>query len=225
MNKLIPIVFIVIILTLGVTWGVYQAYEEISMKYTTFTTTAITWYPLSKAYDTGHLLIGIQPVNIQFNTSATEKKFVIEIAGPDTSTHLDLAFYDTGVIDIVGTTSSGATKLADTSSSNIKWQDISYIIVEITNTNIKVETSNGTVLASVTWDNMPSTVEQIGGSGVQNVLTNGTVYVAVLFDPYAEMSNVFNSIIPVIISIVFIAIPLVFLKYIIRFLNNILKGF
>ncbi|MCD6196612.1 MAG: hypothetical protein J7J82_07505, partial [Staphylothermus sp.] len=59
-NKIIPIVFI-IILTLGVTWGVFQAYEEISMKYTTFITTAITWYPLSKAYDTDHLLIGIQP--------------------------------------------------------------------------------------------------------------------------------------------------------------------
>ncbi len=219
-SKLIPFVFI-IVLTLGITWGAYQTLEQISIPYTTFRSTGITWYPLSKAYDTNHLLIGIQPVNIQFNSTATQKKIVIEIAGSDASNHLDLAFYDNGIIDIVGTTSSGATKLADTSSSGVKWQDTNFIIVEITGTTVKVETDNGTVLASVTWDNMPSTIEQIGGSAGVDSLTGGTVYVAILYDPYQSITSSMTSMFPLVAVMIGIAIPLLFLKMIMRFLNKI----
>lgn len=58
-------------------------------------------------------------VNIIFNESATEKKFVIAIAGSDITTHFDLAFFDTGIIDIVEVTAIGTVKLADTLTSGI----------------------------------------------------------------------------------------------------------
>ncbi len=222
-KKLIPVVFLVV-LVLGVTWGVFQTYEQVSFDYTVFQTTGITWKPLSEAYTTP-VKIGIQPVNIVFNSTATEKKFVIEIAGADTSHHLDLAFYDTGVIDVVETTSSGATKLTDTSSSGIKWQNIQFIIVEINGTGVRVEADNGTVLASATLSTSIDTIEQIGGSGATNAVTSGTVYVAILYSPYEAVTGSFNAIIPLMISIIAIAIPLIFIKYIMRFLEKIMSGF
>lgn len=224
-TKIIPIVFI-IVLALGVTWGSFQALEQVSFDYTVLRSTGITWHPLSNAYSTGKLLIGIQPVNIQFNTSATEKKFVIEIAGSDTSYHLDLAFYDTGIIDVVETSGTTATKLTDTSSSGINWQNVEFIVVEINGTSVKVETDNGTVLASATLSTSLDTVEQIGGSGGLNALTGGTVYVAILYDPYSEMSetiiNTMSSMFPLIIALIGIAIPLIFIKYIMKFLEKIM---
>ena len=229
MNRFLVVTFVIVLIFSGVvlaaSCGKYQVYEEVSIPYTTFRSTAITWYPLSKAYSTSGLLIGIQPVNIVFNSTATEKKFVIEIAGGDTSAHLDLAFYDTGIIDIVETTSTGATKLADTSASGIKWQDIQFVIVEIESQNVTLRTDNGTVLVSVTWSSVPSTIEQVGGSAGVNSLTNGTVYVAILYDPYSGIiestSDLMYSFIPLIFTIVAIAIPLMFMKIIIKWLNKI----
>ena len=223
-QKLIPIVFVVL-LTIGVTWGTFQVLEEIRIDYTKLSTTAKTWYPLSKAYSTNDLLVGIQPVNITWNSTVAEKKFIISLAGADTSTFRDIVFFDTGIIDVVETTSTGATKLGDTASSGVKWQVIDYILVEIKGTTVSLKSPNGTVLLTVTWNSVPSTLEQIGASGVDKALTNGEVYVAILTDPTEAMTEVINSTIPVIISIIIIAVPLVFLKFIVRFLEKIFAKF
>ena len=229
MNKLIPIVFVMVLIlgnvVLAATWGSYQVYEEISISYTYFRDTAIDWFALTKAYGTSDLIIGIQPVNIVFNSTALEKKFVIEIAGADTSTHLDLAFYDTGVIDVVKTNSTGGYKLDDTSASGIKWQDVGFILVEFEGKNITLKASNGTTLVSVVWDAVPNSIEQIGASAGENSLTNGTVYVAILYNPYTQVAEsttqLMYSMIPLILSVVAIAIPLMFMKVILKWISKI----
>ncbi|WFO75577.1 hypothetical protein J4526_01435 [Desulfurococcaceae archaeon MEX13E-LK6-19] len=230
MNKIFAVLIIAIILVcptaLAASWGKYQAYEEIGIPANELSSTGITWHPLSKPYDTSNLLIGIQPVNIVFNSTAVEKKFVIELAGADTGYHLDLAFYDTGVIDIVETTPSGATKLADTLSSGIKWQNLDFIIVSINGSTVKIEASNGTVLAIVTWNTVPTAIEQIGASGGDKAVESGTVYVAILYDPYTELTRTTTETIyafmPLLITMIALGLVLVFFKTIMKTFQKIL---
>ncbi len=206
-------------------FGTYTVLEQINVPADELAKTSITWHPLSKPYSCDNLLIGIQPVNIQFNTSATEKKFVIEIAGYDTSTHLDLAFYDTGVIDIVDTTSNGANKLADTSNSGIKWQSIKYIIVMLNGTTVKLLSNNGTVLATVTWTHEPSSIEQIGASAGVDSVVSGNIIISVLDNPFSDISSGIGSMTAGIISligiIIGIAIPLIIMKIVLRSFSKI----
>ncbi|MEM4675899.1 MAG: hypothetical protein QXM12_06385 [Nitrososphaerota archaeon] len=114
-------------------WGAYVAVDEIAIDYTKLSTTARTFYPLSKHYVV--VTIGIQP-NVTFNPVAAEKKFVISLAGASTDTLLDFAFFDNGVIDIVLTTQNTATKIADTGSA--RWTEFQFIIIEVSEKKLKL---------------------------------------------------------------------------------------
>jgi len=222
-------VFTVFLISLAVAnatfWGSYVPYEELTIDYTEFITTGITWHPLSKSYSTSNLVIGVAPQSIAFNPSATQQKFVIEIAGSSTDTHLDLAFYSTGVIDVVATTPAGASKLCDTSSSGVSWNSISYVLVKLNGTSITV-VGNDTVLCSTQWAGLPSQIAQIGASGYDNALTGGSVVVGILYDPFSglstNLSGLISQLLPLMIAIIPIAVPLMFLRAVLKPLESIL---
>ena len=206
-------------------WGSYSVYEEITISASELRITSITWHPLSIAYSTDSIIVGIQPQSIVFNSSATEKKFVIEIAGSDPNTHLDLAFFDTGIIDVVETTASGATKLTDTSASGVDWKTIDYVLVEIKGSSVKLLAPDGTVLASCSWSSVPSAIEQIGASGGAGSVESGQVVVAILYNPYTQMSEQVNSmfamLMPMMITMMGLGIVIGVLKMITKMLKDL----
>lgn len=219
---LLPLLALLLIapLATAASWGNYTVLEEITIPTSTLNNPSTTWYPLTKAYASP--VVGIQPSGIAFDANATDKKFVIKLLGASNGYSLDLAFFESGVIDIVETTPSGATKLADTSASGITWNSIDFIIVKLENTRVTLETSNGTVLATVTWNNAPSMLDTIGASGA-NALTAGTVYVAILEEP-VDPATAMESSMQLITGIMPLMVTLITLGLVLRFFDRIVSS-